>query len=230
MENDDTASRWISHWIPAINWDTPAGAVLRGVLSIIPEGSCLTLFGSAPLQITVDTGLLSRDVDLFCDTAIEDLIVRHGLGPKQTELFVQVCDELNFRTSPRWAGRAYRESIRGRHLVIPHPIDILIAKLHRLEDKDMRAFEAVRARTGHPTEAEMRHELMRAVDLFRPGFDEEGMQGDITVNTRILWQEFFGRDIDVRNEIIAPALAIRRKGYEGDRALTDYKAILRSKT
>ena len=81
------------------------------------------------------------------------------------------------------------------------------AKLNRLDDKDVRAFEVVLAKTGHPTEAELIRELQLAVDLFRPSFDEE--QGhDMANNCRRLWPLIFGREIDPRAEIIAPALAM----------------------
>jgi hypothetical protein len=51
------------------------------------------------------------------------------------------------------------------------------------------------------------------------------MVGDITSNTRVLWQELWGKQIDVRAEIIRPAIAARRAGY--DMPQTDYKAKLR---
>jgi len=71
----------------------------------------------------------------------------------------------------------------------------------------------------------MIEELQGAVDLFRPGFDEE-TTGDLKINTRILWREFFGHDIDVAEKIIRPALLRRKEGYAQDNPATDYKAEL----
>jgi hypothetical protein len=70
------------------------------------------------------------------------------------------------------------------------------------------------------------NELQFSVDLFRPSFDEE-VPGNITHNTAIMWEDIFGRPIDVRQEIIAPALARLRAGYADDLAQQDYKADLR---
>ncbi|MBM3840392.1 MAG: hypothetical protein FJ398_20995 [Verrucomicrobia bacterium] len=79
-------------------------------------------------------------------------------------------------------------------------------------------------KTGHPTQAELIHELQMAVDLFRPSFDEE--QGhDIANNCRRLWPLIYGREIDPRREIIAPALQKRREGY--GEPTRDYKQALR---
>ena len=116
----------------------------------------------------------------------------------------------------------------GAHvqITLPHPMDILIAKLHRLADKDLAAFRLVIEKTGHPTEEEMRRELQAAVDLYRPNFDEE-IGGDITTNTRVLWHELWGKEIDVRKEIIAPARERILKGYAPDLARRDYKSELR---
>ena len=72
----------------------------------------------------------------------------------------------------------------------------------------------------------MRRELQFALDLFRPNFDEE-MIGDITTNTRVLWQELWKKDINVRQEIIAPAVVLRNKGYLEHMASEDYSSRLR---
>jgi hypothetical protein len=100
----------------------------------------------------------------------------------------------------------------------------LIAKLNRLDEKDVEAFRVVLRKTGHPTEMELIHELQMAVDLFRPSFDDE--QGhDIANNCRRLWPIIYGREIDPRVEIIAPALQKRREGYGEPKR--DYKQELR---
>ena len=214
-------------WAGLVNLETPAAAILRVLAAALPQDRefTITVFGSAPIQITVDSTLTSADVDVFSN--FEDLagIVENArLSQKDTAFYVQVSSELNFRTSPRWKDRTQTALIGNCTFVFPHPIDILIAKLNRLDDKDLRAFEVVIARTGHPTETELIYELQMAVDLFRPSFDEE--QGhDLANNCRRLWPLIYGREIDPRAEIIAPALAKRKAGYgEPDR---DYKQELR---
>lgn len=57
-------------------------------------------------------------------------------------------------------------------------------------------------RTGHPTEVELVDSLIRAVHLYKPAYDESA-PGDPITNTRLLWQRLYGRDIDVRREIIS---------------------------
>jgi len=53
------------------------------------------------------------------------------------------------------------------------------------------------------------------VDIYRPSFDEEST-GDPRHNTEVLWREIFGQSIDVGQQIIAPALAERRRNYGGE--------------
>lgn len=221
------------HWQPVIDWQTPAGRALRLLIAALPPGRefDLTLFGSSPLQIGIEPTFASADIDLFtADEQMDDVkaAVRCAGLEKNDRggIYVQVCVEWNFRTSPRWHRRAHRERIGTVCLTLPTPVDILIAKLHRLEEKDLRAFRLVIERTGHPTEDELREELQAAVDLFRPNFDEE-MIGDITANTRVLWQELWGKDINVRQEIIAPAVALRNKGYLEQMAREPYSEQLR---
>ncbi len=214
-------------WSRQLDLDTPSGRLLKKLAAALPKDRSfrITIFGSSPLQIGIDSSLLSGDVDLFSDEEqLADCVKAAGLGMGQATPFVQVCSELNFRTSPRWRARTQSFQVEHCTFVLPHPIDILIAKLNRLEDKDLRAFRLVLDGTGHPTEAELIAELQLAVDLFRPGFDEENA-ADLGNNTRRLWPLIYGREIDVRKEIIAPALAKRRAGY--GEPPPDYKQMLR---
>ena len=223
-------------WTSQIEWDTPAGRALKQLFAALPvdRDYSITLFGSSPLQLGIERTFTSADVDLFAGEwgeihqEVAAAVTRAGLAKEQgAEPYVQVCVESNFKTSPLWMRRAWTTQVGNVRLTLPHPIDILIAKLHRLEEKDLRAFRLVIERTGHPTEEEMRRELRAAVDLYRPNFDEE-LVGDITTNTRVLWLELWKKEINVRREIIAPALEQRRKGYEDDLPREDYNGGLRS--
>src|SRR6266508_2947080 len=201
-------------WRTEIDWDTPAGRFLKKFLALLPSNRHfhIILYGSAPLQLTVDRTLLSGDVDLFSDND-EDLasIIRaHRLDKEHGGvLYLEAGFELSFRTSPRWRARAQSVQLANVTLTLPHPLDILIGKLDRLAPKDLEAFRRVIAITAHPTREEMKRELQNAVDLFRPGFDEESPNRYLE-NTERLWQEIFKAHIDVRKEIIAPALTRRK--------------------
>ncbi len=218
-------------WQPEVDWATPAGNLLKSLFQAIPSTTevTITLFGSSPLQLAIDPSFKSNDVDLFTKDDpewLQKIVKAAGFSKETAAYYIQCCWEGNFRTSPRWRLRAAKIPCGHVTLVLPHPIDILIAKLHRYEEKDRRAFALVVERTGHPTEQEMLTELQYSVDLYRPNFDEE-VTGDITTNTGLMWQDIFGREIDVRKEIIAPALERRRRGYQEDLPREDYKAELR---
>lgn len=222
----NSTSDW---WKGEVDWSTPAGQLLREFISRLPAGRRIeiTIYGSAPLQLTVDRDLLSADVDFFSsnDEDLTSLVVELGLDKKAGGLYLEFGFELSFRTSPRWRARAKTVPLGKATLVIPHPLDILIGKLNRLEAKDLKAFERVIAMTGHPTADEFKHELQNAVDLFRPDFDEES-PNRCPENTERLWVEIFGSQIDVRREIIEPAVARRKQGY-GEPPL-NYKDLLGS--
>ena len=185
----------------------------------------MTLYGSAPLQLTVDRQLLSSDVDLFSDDDedLSALVAAAKLDKTQGGLYLEPGFELSFRSSPRWRLRAKAVQRGNVRLTLPHPLDILIGKLHRLEDKDLKAFERVRQLTGHPTAEEFRNELQNAVDLFRPAFDDD-TPNRFPENVRTLWREIFHADIDVRRDIVAPAIAPRQQGY--GETPPDYKQSL----
>lgn len=216
-----------SAWSPQINWATPAGQLLNELLAHLPRDREIeiTVFGSAPLQLGLDATFQSGDVDIFGPEDFTPIIQQAGLSKTGERMYIEQTPPTVFIASHTWRERACTVRRGNVTFTFPHPIDILVAKIKRLVPKDLRAYHLVYDKTGHPTEAEMKVALQRVVDIYRPGFDEEEMQGDPHENTRTVWRELYGREIDVRAEIIRPALAERRSALGLD--VPDYKAELR---
>jgi hypothetical protein len=215
-------------WRPQLDWSAPAGRVLDQLVVALPTNRQweIIVFGSSPLQLGIDARFLSGDVDVIPDEDITNHCERAGLLKGQAAIYVEPCTSAAFTASPDWFVRAFRCERRHVTFTFPHPIDILVSKIKRLEEKDLRAFKLVREKTGHPNEEDLIHALRRVVDIFRPSFDEESA-GNPAHNTQVLWQELFDKGIDVRSTIITPALTERRRSY-GNPA-TGLKAAL-SKT
>jgi hypothetical protein len=217
-------------WRGEIDWNTPAWRLLEKLLKQLPTNRhfSFTIYDSALLQMTIDRTLLSGDVDIFSndDDDVSTMIREQKLDSNESGgLYLEAGYQLSFRTTAIWRQRAkpvrFSENVE---LLFPHPLDILIGKLNRLDPKDLTAFERVIAITGHPTAEELKRELQNAVDLFRPNFDEEA-PNCFPENTERLWREIFKSQIDVRQEIIQPAIARRKQGYGEEPP--DYKSILR---
>lgn len=201
-------------WSRKISWDCPAGRLLQKFfMSISERPTEITIFGSAALQLSVNVDFLSADVDFFSERDFHSLIDQLHLGKGQCEFYLEQPPAKTFICAVDWASRAHVEYIDGIKVNFPHPLDILISKVKRLEEKDLQAFYLVREKTGHPHEEELIRALQNVVDIFRPSFDEENSGGDPIQNVRRLWIEFFGKEIDVREKIIRPALEERKKYY-----------------
>lgn len=202
-----------------IDWTGNAGQLLDRLARTLPPAPRLeiTVFGSTPLQLLIDRTFLSEDVDLFSleemTPHLESVVERQYLGKGQSKLYIQVCDPLAFKSTSDWRDRAIEAERHGHLFRFAHPWDVLVSKLQRLEEKDLDAFRLVINKTGHPTEDEFTRHLQKAVDLYRPKFDEESARGDMMVNTRILWRELWRKEIDVRASIIRPALERAEREY-----------------
>lgn len=212
-------------WHPVVCWASPAGQLLDRVVAALPTGRTwkIIVFGSAPLQLGLDSTFVSADVDITTDfpgDEVEQCLSDARLLKGQQEFYVEVVPRYVFNAPYDWEGRAHREMRRHVEFTFPHPVDILVAKVCRLAEKDLNAFRIVRRLTGHPTAEEMIRLLRNAVDIYRPRFDEERAT-DPFANTERLWREIFGGDIDVRHEIIQPALEERRKYFEQGKGLRD---------
>ena len=199
-----------------MDWNSPAGRLLLEFASFLPgdRHHSVTVFGSAPLQLGIDPDFLSVDVDIFSDEDFRELISRHSLGKGQRAVYLDQCEPSTFAATPDWPVRAFTARVGKNEFCFPHPIDILVSKLPRLEEKDLAAFRLVFHKTGLPTEEQLKGALMNAVDLYRPRFAEESHASDIYANTRTVWKELYGKEIEVRNEIVTPALERRKVSHQ----------------
>src|SRR5436853_7917678 len=118
----------VASWTSVIDLQTPAGQLLHKLAAGLPQDRHfeITVFGSAPIQITVDPSLSSADVDVFSDfDELRQCVEKAGLDKDKVDFYVQVSSELNFRTSPRWKNRTQSARIGNCTFLLPHPIDIL---------------------------------------------------------------------------------------------------------
>ena len=80
-------------WRAEIDWETPAGELLREFLATLPTDRPfhITVYGSAPLQMTVDRTLLSGDVDIFSDddADLEPFIHSHQFDKEHAGLHLE---------------------------------------------------------------------------------------------------------------------------------------------
>lgn len=201
----------------AINWDTAAGKRLDLLARLLPPEPVqhIVVFGSAPLQMQLAPDFLSGDVNIFpfSESDLQIFVAQNGLEASEENFGFQVTDPYAFRATTNWRGQATEVEHHGHTYIIPHPWDILVGKLQRLEEKDLEAFRLVIRLTGGPTAAEFARYLQGAVDHFRPRFDEE-KSGDLLLNTQLLWETIYRSTIDVRAKIIRPAIERIRLGYE----------------
>ncbi len=210
-----------------LNWDTPNGQLLKSFIQKLPQDRpiVLNVFGSTPLQMRLDPSFLSGDVDMFTSEDLSEELEKMKLGKAYAQPYIELVPSSIFITTPAWRDRAAKEVFGNVTVYIAGPLDVLVGKLKRLEQKDLDAFNLVKALTGGPSETELKEALRLVVDMYRPAFDEENPGGDPIANTRRLWRHLYGHDIDVREEIIRPALEVRKEAY-GENA-PDRRAILR---
>lgn len=209
------------------DWNTPAGKALDSLSKAIQLKGLLLkrpilVFGSAPLQIYIAPAFLSADVDVAPpydqSEEIKKLVDEIGLGKGKAPFYIEVVAGYIFRPGQNWQERTETVMLNGVSFLFPAPLDILLGKLRRLEEKDILAFELVREKTGHPTDEQLILELRASFDQFY--IQKNGQKSALWENTEKLWPRLFLREIDARREIIEPVLA-ELSSSEGNRDYVD---------
>jgi hypothetical protein len=173
------------NWPVEIDWASPSGKLLTLLGDAVPRErrTPIVLFGSAALQVTVAPTVLSEDADIAPDIipydprsgnfpnpydrkGLNDLVRAHELGVSQRKLYLQVNAPGAFQPGTGYLRRVMEVDRGNLHITIPHPLDILIAKLHRYEEKDLEAFQKVYALTGFPSPEALVAELRASPRLF----------------------------------------------------------------
>jgi hypothetical protein len=216
-------------WPVEVDWESPAGRLLTKLGEIVTPDrrTPILLFGSAALQVTVAPTVLSEDTDIAPDVipygpnqdhfpkaydrmSLTQLIRDHGMGVRQSKLYIQVNAFEAFDPGSSWGRRAMTLDRGNLRITIPHPLDILIAKLHRYEEKDLDAFRKVYALTGFPTPDDILTELRASPRLFaKRDHSLEHMprqfpESKISESVPKLFREMWQMNISVKRDILAP--------------------------
>jgi hypothetical protein len=217
-------------WPPEFKWDSPTGELLIKLGSAVraDRRTPIVLFGSGALQLTITPSVLSADADIAPDIVPFDpklkefphplerdeltrLATAHGLGHDQKRTYLHICATEAFNPGTRWERRAAIVNRGNLQVSVPHPIDILIAKLHRYDAKDQKDFQEVISRTGFPTKEELLRELRanprlfnkrdRSLELMPSQFGDS----KITENVPKVFRDLWKTHVSVKRDIIAPA-------------------------
>jgi hypothetical protein len=217
-------------WPPVINRQTPAWHTLQNLFTESPpsaEQNRLIVFGSAALQLTTVSQLLSADIDISLDLVtigsrglttpkaeerLRRAVSKVNAGISKDLPYIQVCHWMTFQPANRWERRAFEKAENAWQVVYPHPYDVLFSKLRRADEKDIEAFRQVIERTGHPTEVEFNQLCIENYRDFEPRVEAApslpnvAPSSDLRTNTVRLWRAVWNRPIDIDREIREPAV------------------------
>lgn len=118
--------------------------ILTDAARLIAEGE-LVVFGSAALSFWLTDAPTTRDLDLWCEPAEKGDVVLALMGEfswyhQRHGAFVEVWGPETFAAPLDWRERAkvlQLGDLPSIRLVVPHPHDVLMAKLERNDPRDV---------------------------------------------------------------------------------------------
>lgn len=196
-------------WDPQIDCQTHSGSLLHrltSAMSATPDiRECgLLIFGSSPLEFGLGIALNSGDIDITPD----QLYPIFGTFLKNNNLLsgnphVQLCPPGLFRPGQMWPRRAVNRTLNEVEVLLPHPIDIIAGKLHRLDERDYQGIQKLIDSTGRPTSADMLTYAKENPDWL---LSEGAVNEKVVDNFETFYSFLGGKDLDVREDILKASL------------------------
>lgn len=120
----------------------------------------LVVFGSSALAFWLAEAPRSRDVDVWCDPpergdAVEALMGELSWYHERHGVYVEVWSPETFRAPSGWRSRALvhrPDESPEVTLLVPHPHDVLLAKLERMTESDVEHARRILAEFPLPRE------------------------------------------------------------------------------
>ena len=124
--------------------------VVSDAARLVRQGE-IVVFGSSALAFWMQNPPASRDVDVWCTPterghAVDALMGELSWYHETHGMFVEVWAPETFAAPLRWRDRARTLTMAehaGVTIVLPHPHDVLMAKLERMEPKDREHMRAI---------------------------------------------------------------------------------------
>ena len=160
--------------------------VVADAARLVQRGE-LVVFGSSALAFWLVDAPRSRDVDLWCDPAERGQVVEALMGElswyhQRHGAYVEVWAPETFSAPTGWRSRAKLQQLEDSPavtLLVPHPHDVLFAKLERMTETDVE--HARRILAEFPLDRD-RLDTLAAESPF--------LTGDITVPERVTRFQF----------------------------------------
>lgn len=192
-------------WDPRIDCETPSGKLLHRLTATMSSQAdikeCgLLVFGSSPWEFGAGLSVNSGDIDVTPD----QFYPIFGAFLKDNQLLtgdphVQLCPPGVFRPGQMWSSRAVHRVLNGIEISLPHPIDIIAGKLHRLDPKDYHGINLYLGATGRPTHQDVTKYARENPDWLLSGSE---LNQTLITNLEIFHVYLGGGRLDVENEII----------------------------
>lgn len=212
------------HWPIPPDWNSPAGKLISQLANAIPpdRATPIMVFGSAALQLTVApvvpcaVVLITPDME-YADNRmphyphalsraeIISLAAKIGLLTNDQKPSLFITAPFVFDASPHYVRRAQEVTLGNALVTIPHPLDILISKLHYLDKEDVQAFRCMQNQHQYPTPEIFIEALRQSVSLFRWRPKDSRIFYNVPRIGKLLWK----RTIDMNRAILDHALVDR---------------------
>jgi hypothetical protein len=228
-----TVSSWRGwKWEARVEAATPSGKVLNKLTSLMSKDidlkdTGIVVFGSAPLEFASLLHVKSADIDITPDQFLEHL--RNRVREWKLDVgdpFVQVLPPTVFKAGKNYLLRACGLKLNEIEIIIPHPIDIVFGKLHRMEEKDYTAINELVETFGRPTFDDLHHYMIENADIFEASSETIDK---LVTNIEVLWVYLGGQPLEIRTKYLESSLRETAKLFnEGNEALSEAQAFART--